>query len=139
MTTTGTKYLLISIHNNLYALDISHTAEVLDPPNLWPIPNAPAHYCGAMNFHNTIVAVMDLATILGLPPVASHDKTIVLDSGLASLALLVERVNRIISHDEVSAAIPSEKAFIQMVLAIPEGEASLLKIDELIKFATDNV
>lgn len=139
MTQTATKYLLISIHNNLYALDLSHTAEVLDPPDLWPIPNSPAHYSGAMNFHNTIVAVMDLATILGLTPVVNNYKTIVLDPALASLAFMVERVVRIISPDEISCITTSEEQFIQEILAIPEGEASLLRSDAIIKFATDNV
>ena len=37
------------------------------PPHTWPIPGSPLRYVGAMNFHDTIVAVMDMAAFLGLP------------------------------------------------------------------------
>jgi len=133
------KYIVLSLHENLYAIDLSQTAEILNPQKVSPIPNCSPYFCGAMNFHNSIVAVMDLATILGVPPVPRHDKMILLDPCIAALAFLVERVVRIINHDENIFSASCNEPFIKGRFALPDGNCSLLDIEALIRFASDNV
>ena len=67
MTETEHKYLIFSLQGSRYAFDLAQVAEVCEPLPTWPVPGAPPCYAGAMNFHGTIVAVMDLAAFLGLP------------------------------------------------------------------------
>lgn len=138
MTENASKYLLLSQHTSYYAFELSQTAEVEDPPELWPIPNSRPPCCGAMNFHNSIVAVLDLAQTLALP-VSVPDKVIVLAPNVAALAFLVERVVRIVTLDQPAIAASTDKPFVRATFSIPEGDVSVLDLDALIRIATDAV
>lgn len=137
MTETSSKYLLMALHTHYYAIELPLTLAVEDPPKLWTIPNSHPPCCGAMNFHNTIVAVFDLAATLGYPPASNPDKIIILDPKIAALAFLVERVMRISSHDTTDLGEPPAVACVKNILTIPEGEAYLLDIDALTAIASD--
>jgi purine-binding chemotaxis protein CheW len=90
MTTHDRKYMIFSLQGVLYALDLKQVAEVGDPPQMWPIPLAPACYSGALNYHGEIVAAMNLALFLGLTGCRQPGKIIILHRDAASLAFLVD-------------------------------------------------
>jgi purine-binding chemotaxis protein CheW len=97
------RYLIFKMCSSLFSFELSQVAEVSEPPQLWPIPSRPSHYPGAMNFHGSIVAVMDLAAFLNLEGCApKHEKLIVLNSRVAALGFLVEDVIRIIPAEEAA-------------------------------------
>lgn len=56
------RYLLFTLMDSTYAIDLQQVAEVVEPPPLSPIPRAPAHLIGAMNSHGNIKAVVDLSS-----------------------------------------------------------------------------
>ena len=95
MNDTAPKYLIFTLSGRRYAFDLAQVAEVVERPATCPIPLAPTCYHGAMNFHGTIVAVMDLAALLGLPGEHDAEHTIVLDARIAALAFSVETIIRI--------------------------------------------
>jgi len=140
MTEAGGKYLIFTLPGRRYAVDLAQVAEVDEPPTLWPIPGAPPSYPGAMNFHGSIVAVMDLAAFVGLPAGCPAEKVIVLAPTVASLALLVERVEQIVPASRVRAGAPQEQdaAFSCHPLHLADGtSALLLDVDELVRAATE--
>jgi chemotaxis signal transduction protein len=122
------KLLFFSLAGSPHALDLAHIAEVIDlPRTMAPIPLAPACYCGAMNFHGTIVAVMDLALFLGLAGNGSGGKIIVLNPAIASLAFLVDAVIRITSQADATYAPPSaDNRFSTANLCLTSESAPLL-------------
>jgi chemotaxis signal transduction protein len=126
MTDNSRKYLIFTLAGRHFAFDLAQVAEVEEQPAIWPIPMSPRCYPGAMNFHGTIVAVMDLAMFLGLSGNRAADKVIVLDTRIASLAFLVERVIRIASVDRVDIRESADDAFASAQLDLPDGEATLL-------------
>lgn len=126
MTSSGSRYLLFLLQGRRYALDLSQVSEVCEPPQLWPIPSAPACYAGAMNFHGTIVAVLDLAAFIGHNGYDDLEKNIVLAPEIAALSFLVERVIRIVPAAQVTVLSENDDLFSAGVLALPEGEAVLL-------------
>jgi chemotaxis signal transduction protein len=79
-----------------------------------------------MNFHGSIVAVMDLAAFLGLPGVRRPEKVVVLDPGVASLAFLVERVERIVPQGQAGVGAAPNEAFAVSRLDLHDGAATLL-------------
>jgi chemotaxis signal transduction protein len=82
-----------------------------------------------MNFHGSIVAVMDLAAFLGFPAVIGPEKVIVLDPGVAALAFLVERVERIVPAEQLrqdEVVPPAEDRFVSDTIVLAEGTALLL-------------
>ena len=132
MTTHDRKFMIFSLQGSLYALDLKQVAEVGDPPQMWPIPLAPACYSGALNFHGDIVAVMNLSLFLGLPGCRQPGKIIVLHREVASLAFLVDSIVRIVSEEEVSFSKPSEKGLTAAMLCLTDGEATQLDLEALV-------
>lgn len=126
MTGEPQRYLIFRQSGRIMALELSQVAEVAELTEIWPIPLAPACYPGAMNFHGTIVAVMDLARFFGLPSDSPPEKTIIIDTAIASLALRVEQVLRIVLLSPADVAPPPDEPFAAGVLHLPEGEALLL-------------
>lgn len=136
MTGHNRKFLIFSLQGTFYGLDLKQVAEVLDPPQTWPIPLAPPCYSGAMNFHGDIIAVMNLQLFFGLSVSTPPEKVIVLHQEVASLAFLVDTVVNIISEDELSIMPPPPvNPFAAAMLALPDGEAILLDLGELVRNA----
>lgn len=142
MTDVEQKYLLFTLQGRRYAFDLAQVAEVGEPLPTWPIPGAPACYPGAMNFHGTIVAVMDLAAFLGFSGEHCLEKVVVLNAGLAALAFLVERVERIVPADQVQYGIQVQQldtGISTRTLTLANGEAELLDAAELAHAATERI
>ncbi len=132
MTYQTGKFLVFSLQGKHYALDLAQVAEVGDPPQMSPIPLAPAYYSGALNFHGDIVAVMNLALFLGLTGDSQHGKMVVLHREIASLAFLVDSVIRIVSGEDVSFRPQTGNRFAAAALSLHEGAAALLDLDVLV-------
>lgn len=126
MSEASRKYLIFMLAGRRFAFDLAQVAEVEEPPHTWPIPMAPRCYTGAMNFHGTIVAVMDLAMFLGLPGDHATEKLIVLDTRITALAFQVEKVIRIVSVDQADIRENADEAFATALLNLPDGKATLL-------------
>jgi chemotaxis signal transduction protein len=127
VTGAARKYLIFSLSGRRYAFDLAQVAEVVEQPVIWPIPLAPRCYHGAMNFHGTIVAVMDLALFLGFPGGHCAEKTIVLDTRIAALAFSVEDIIRITPLGQAEpSGPPGDEAFALGQLNLPEGKVRLL-------------
>jgi chemotaxis signal transduction protein len=122
MTAAAQQYLIFLLNDQRFAFDLSQVAEVEELQVTWPIPMAPSCYIGAMNFHGTILAVMDLAAFLGLVGARKPEKVIVLDTRIASLALLVEKVIRIETIGQVGLREGNNGIFV----CLPDGDATLL-------------
>ena len=132
VTNCGIKYLIFRLQDSLYALDLAQTAEVADLTQLWPIPLAPPYYGGAISFHGDIVAAMDLTQLFGLSGGNRPEKIIILHQSIASLALLVDSVIRIVSADVVTSAPTTDSKFSGATLTLPEGKALLLDLKVLV-------
>ncbi|ACM19287.1 scaffold protein CheW associated with MCPs of class 44H [Geotalea daltonii FRC-32] len=85
-------YLLFTLMDSTYAIDLQQVAEVVEPPPLSPIPRAPAHLIGAMNSHGNIKAVVDLSLMLNQGHRKFDGKILVLEDRFASLAIWVDGV-----------------------------------------------
>ncbi|WP_165252431.1 chemotaxis protein CheW [Paludisphaera soli] len=51
-----------------YAVDASRVVEVVPRVRLRPLPHAPAHLAGVLEFRGEVVSVVDLGTLLGAGP-----------------------------------------------------------------------
>jgi purine-binding chemotaxis protein CheW len=132
-------YLLFALQGRRFAIDLSQVAEVSEPPDTGPIPGTPSCYTGAMNFHGTIVAIMDLAAFLGLPSCHELEKLIVLDTRTASLAFLVERVIRIAPQEQAKLDAAPDDRFASALIRLPDGEATLLDVAAIAQRAAETI
>lgn len=140
MTEAARKYLIFTLSGRCYAIDLAQVAEVVEQPATWPIPLAPPSYIGAMNFHGTIVAAMDLALFLGLPGGHGSDKLIVLDTRIAALAFSVEDITRITPQGQTElSGNTGDEAFALGLLDLPEGKVILLDAAAIAEHAAETI
>jgi purine-binding chemotaxis protein CheW len=139
MTGEGRKYLIFTLQGRRFAFDLEQIAEVEEVPVVQPIPSAPACYPGAVNFHGTIVAVMDLAAFLGYTNRTIPEKMITLDPRSASLAFLVEQVVRITTLGEDSFSTAPNEEFTTATLKLPDGQATLLDARLIVARAQESI
>ncbi len=135
MTDRKRDFLIFALRDSFYALDLAQIAEVGDPPQISAIPLSPACYSGAFNFHGDIVAVLNLALFLDLPGCSRPGKIVVLSQEVASLALLVDAVIRIVSEDEVTFRPPPDNRFAAATLGLHDSEAIQLDLGALVHHA----
>ncbi|MDD2850368.1 MAG: chemotaxis protein CheW [Desulfuromonadaceae bacterium] len=131
------KFLIFSLQDSQYALDLTHVAEINDTPQLWPVPLVHGHCRGVLNFHGDIVLAINLGYFFGGVENSVQGKIIVLHRDVAALALLVDSVIRIVSEDEVTCVPPSGNALITAVFTLAGSEVMQLDLDAVVR-ATEN-
>lgn len=140
MTENARKHLIFTLSGKRYAFDLAQVAEVIENPTVWPIPLAPACYPGAINFHGTIVAVLDLALFIGQPQGNGTGRVIVLDTSIAALAISAESIIRITPQGQgVLSAGSVDEAFARGQLDLPEGKAVLLDAAAIAEHAAETI
>lgn len=83
-----------------YGLEIGAIQEIVEAPALFYIPGAADCYLGAINFHGSIVPVLDLAGLLGFPVGQRGDRIIVTCSDIAALGFSVGTLGGISALDD---------------------------------------
>ena len=140
MTSSADNYLIFTLSERRYAFDLAQVAEVVERPATCPIPLAPPYYHGAMNFHGTIVAIMDLALFLGLSKGHGIEQSIVLDARIAALAFSVEAIIRITPQGQAELfGAPEAEPFAIGQLNLPEGRAILLDAAAIAEKAAETI
>lgn len=140
MSESEKRFLIFSLSERLFAFDLAQVAEVSELRQTWPIPGAPPCYAGAINFHGVIVAVMELASFMGLQPARSPEKLIVLSTDIAALAFQVDRILRIVPESQLEKLAETDgEQFASAFLVLPEGRAALLDADAIADRATREI
>ncbi|MCB1749221.1 MAG: chemotaxis protein CheV [Gammaproteobacteria bacterium] len=82
-----------------FGINVFKVREVLKCPQVRRIPQANPHVCGVMHTRGQTVTIIDLASVLGLPPLAanSDDFVIITEYNGRVQAYLVAQVERIVS------------------------------------------
>lgn len=135
----GRRLLIFTMNGDKYALELEQVAEIMEAPTLSPIPRAPLHFTGAMNFHGGIVPIVDLARFLDLGDTSHGGRVLVLDRGIGNLALLVERVEGIFPGDMVLEEHPPDMEMAAKILQLPDGEIRLLSPEKIVDRLEDGI
>jgi chemotaxis signal transduction protein len=72
--------LLVPLHDDWYAIELTRVREVLAFPFTTPLPGAPPALLGVFNLHGEVVPLFDLAQLLGLPAGPQGDRVAVADT-----------------------------------------------------------
>jgi purine-binding chemotaxis protein CheW len=88
-----------------YALDIQLAREIVEMIPITPIPRAPPYISGVINLRGEITNIMNLNTLLGLPPreIQENQKIIVLVPDAASgsnVGIIVDEVTSVLQVAE---------------------------------------
>jgi purine-binding chemotaxis protein CheW len=74
--TNSCQFLAFQLGAETYGVPLLEVQEIRTYSKATPIPNTPPHVLGVINLRGAIIAVIDLRTRLGLPPIEDSDQTI---------------------------------------------------------------
>lgn len=108
---TENRYLVFSLKEQNYALEISGISEIIKMLPITKVPGIPGCIKGIINLRGTITPVMDMRLRFGFEEAAYHDRTciIILNKHDASLGLIVDDVQEVLTIPKDKIALPSSE------------------------------
>jgi len=90
----GLEFSAFYVADLLIGVNILQVEEINRHVTLTPVPHAPECVRGVINLRGEVVTVMDLRTILGLPPgtISASTRNVVVNSRGEQIGLLVDRI-----------------------------------------------
>ena len=88
--------LAFRLADESYGIEVAQVQEIVEAPSFDYIPLAPPPFVGAINFHGSILPVIDLAGYLGFAGTARDGRVIVLPPQLCILGFTVTALGRIV-------------------------------------------
>jgi chemotaxis signal transduction protein len=102
----GTRYLILSLQGEGYALPISHLLEITAPRDIRKDKSLSEMFEGKCEFRGRLVPVINLKKILNLPG-NRGTALLMVQSAKGTLGLLVDEVKEIIDTAEKPAPVPA--------------------------------
>ena len=100
-------FLILSLHDELYAIPVDQVHYILCPKSVIPIPDAPFYVKGVINHRGKVVPISDLRMMLRFP---SHSKgrtiVVILEEDGVRNGIVVDKVLEVvaISTDQIEDA-----------------------------------
>jgi purine-binding chemotaxis protein CheW len=107
-SSTKRRFVTFLLGEEWYGIDIAYVREISRAADVYFIPSAPAHICGAINLRGGIVPVVDLKKFLGLSQASesSDISIIVVERDNVTMGLLADLVGDIIDIADASVEPP---------------------------------
>ena len=123
-----------------YAFRIERIQEIITPGRITVIPEVPAYVAGVSNLRGTIIPVVDLRLLFGLPErsVDSDTRTIVVNVGSRIMGCTVDSVSQVmrINADQIHPAPTTVAAggprYIEGFARVNDDLLILLDVDNLL-------
>ena len=96
------KYLIFSLGNEFYGIEIKYVTEIIGVQPITEIPELPDYIKGIINLRGKIIPVMDVRIRFKKSPMEYNDRTcvIVIDVKDTSVGLIVDSVSEVLSIEE---------------------------------------
>ncbi|MCW6506647.1 chemotaxis protein CheW [Lichenifustis flavocetrariae] len=141
----GTRELIaFLVGEQEFCVDVVSVREIRVWTPATPVAHAPGFVCGVINLRGAVLAIIDLAVRLGLPPTipTSRHAILVVEIRERVVGLLVEGVSEILTvkNDMIQPApdVASQMArdFVRGILAVDGRLISLLVLDAVLPSET---
>jgi purine-binding chemotaxis protein CheW len=102
------KYLIFSLGDELYGMEIRYITEIIGIQPITEIPEMPEYVKGVINLRGKIIPVMDARLRLKKVPREYDDRTcvIVIETGYISAGLIVDSVSEVMVMEDKDIALP---------------------------------
>jgi chemotaxis signal transduction protein len=101
----GTRFLILSLEGEAYAVPISRLLEIAVPRNIQKDPNLSGPFEGTFEFRGNLIPVLNIKKILKLSGVIGTT-LLVVKSGKGTLGVLVDAVTEILDTDQRPVPMP---------------------------------
>lgn len=126
------QYMLFDCGERRYAVAVDAVDEISELLPEYPLPDAPRFLRGVVTIHGKLAAVLDLSMYLGCGAVRNGQNLLLLKLPETGLALMVSRVVRIFSADEILASEYGQSEFEEEILTLQDGRVVLLALNSLV-------
>ncbi len=143
----NTNYVLFTIGSSTYGIDIKNIISIEKTSETTPTPQMPDYMVGLVNVRGQIMPIIDCTRLLYHEPsqVDQNSRYILIETDQATIALLVESTNEIITFDS-SLIKPvqlygtnSAQNYLEGVALLEERIISIIDIDKILaNVDTDN-
>lgn len=133
---------IFELAGKLFGLDILRSREVIPLPRFTPLPNSGDTFWGVFNLRGEIFPLVDVSSILGLPPkqIQSDDMVILVDSteGFV-IGMLVDKIHSILTYLPAEVKIPrgmvskTMEFYLSGVLQHKYNLIHILELDSLLR------
>lgn len=123
-----------------YAFRIERIQEIITPGRITAIPEVPAYVAGVSNLRGTIIPVVDLRLLFGLPErtIDADTRTIVVNVGSRIMGCTVDTVSQVIRinadqvHPAPAAVAAGGPRYIEGFARVNDDLLILLDVDNLL-------
>ena len=130
------RHVVFRVSAERFALPLEAVREVVLPqPPFARVPRVSEAVPGVMNLRGRVLAVVDLAALVGLPAQRLREgsgQVLILDQGKRALGILIGGVQGV---EEMEAPAGDQKALVQGVTASGAGAVSVLSAEALFQAA----
>jgi len=132
MSEAENRYLVFDMGGESYALNLKDVEEIMELPDIHPLPRAPSYYSGVMNCHSMPVPILDLSLFLKKVLPLPGEKILVLNRKIANLALRVHAVKCIAAGIVTEETDIDSVDVIEKTILVADVETKLLVIERLL-------
>ncbi|MEW6246012.1 MAG: chemotaxis protein CheW [Nitrospirota bacterium] len=136
---TPHRICLITLGEELFAVDLKHVREVFEVESVTPVPGMPSTLIGVANLRGTVMPLADLRPVLGLPVSGPQPKyAVVVRYGAQQVAVLVDQVPEIhnIHTSEILEAsthgAKGVRSFVSSIVKVGERMGGFVEIPTLL-------
>ena len=138
------KYLVFQIAEQMFGFPLKNVHMIQAMPKYTPIPNADESLIGMASLLGEIIAILDFATLMGMPTNDLHHSkrmiqmrrteldsecTFAVDSIVGMRVINPEEINR---YESVEEDEESSENFFRGTASLPSGEVILIDVDALL-------
>ena len=106
VTNSVTTNLSFMLDDEVYATDVENVLEILEVKPITKIPRSPEYIKGVINLRGSVLPVVDLKKVFGLPPVEINEDTCIIvlsveiDGEQITLGALVDAVSEVLEIEQ---------------------------------------
>ena len=106
VTNSITTNLSFLLDNELFATDVENVLEILEVKPITKVPKSPEYIKGVINLRGSVLPVVDLKRIFGLPPVEINEDTCIIvlsveiEGEQITLGALVDAVSEVLEIEQ---------------------------------------
>ena len=133
-------FVLLSIAGETFAVEISKVREIIRVPHMTWVPGTQDYVRGVINLRGNVVAVIDLAKMLGMPRAEEDSQTriMIVESSGVMAGVLVDSVSRVadIAPSQLEPSLRTldedQRAFVVAQMNLDDKLIGILELDEIL-------
>ncbi|MBP7282473.1 MAG: purine-binding chemotaxis protein CheW [Leptospiraceae bacterium] len=133
------RYLIFSIGERHYGIEIKHITEIVGLHSITEVPDMPAFVKGVINLRGKIIPLLDVRSRFKLPEIEYNDKTsvIILNINTHFVGLIVDTVREVLKisseqMEETPRFGEMGNRFVKALAKVKEEVKVLLDVDRLL-------